>query len=45
MSVLWFPPIGVAAGYLTRQFVKGRGIGLVADPAVGVIRHGRPQVA
>lgn len=37
MSFLWFCLIGVCAGWLAGQFVKGGGFGLVGDLIVGVI--------
>lgn len=37
MSVLWFLLIGIAAGWLAGQIMKGGGFGLVGDLIVGVI--------
>ena len=37
MSFLWFLLIGLCAGWLAGQIVKGRGFGLVGNLAVGVI--------
>jgi uncharacterized membrane protein YeaQ/YmgE (transglycosylase-associated protein family) len=37
MDFLWFLLIGVAAGWLASQLMKGGGSGLVGDLAVGVI--------
>ncbi len=37
MQFLWFISIGVAAGWLAGQFMKGGGYGLVGDLIVGVI--------
>lgn len=37
MEILWFCLIGVCAGWLAGQFVKGGGFGLVGDLIVGVI--------
>ena len=37
MSILWFCLIGICAGWLAGQFVKGGGFGLVGDLIVGVI--------
>ncbi len=37
MNILWFLVIGLAAGWLAGQLVKGRGLGLVGDLCVGVI--------
>jgi uncharacterized membrane protein YeaQ/YmgE (transglycosylase-associated protein family) len=37
MDIVWFLLIGLAAGYLAGQIVKGRGFGLVGDLVVGVI--------
>ena len=37
MDILWFIIIGVAAGWLAGQIVKGGGFGLVGDLVVGVI--------
>ena len=37
MEFLWFILIGIAAGWLAGQFMKGGGYGLVGDLVVGVI--------
>lgn len=37
MSLLWFALIGLAAGWLAGQIMKGGGFGLVGDLIVGVI--------
>lgn len=37
MAVVWFVLIGIAAGWLAGQFVKGAGYGLVGDLVVGVV--------
>ena len=37
MSFLWFALIGLAAGWLAGQIMKGSGSGLVVDLIVGVI--------
>ena len=37
MEFAWFCLIGVCAGWLAGQFVKGGGFGLVGDLIVGVI--------
>ena len=37
MDFLWFILIGLAAGWLAGQLVKGGGFGLVGDIVVGVI--------
>jgi uncharacterized membrane protein YeaQ/YmgE (transglycosylase-associated protein family) len=37
MDMLWFLLIGVAAGWLAGQIMKGGGFGLVGDLIVGVI--------
>ena len=37
MAFLWFILIGIAAGWLAGQFMKGGGYGLVGDLIVGVI--------
>ena len=37
MSLLWFLLIGLAAGWLAGQIMKGGGYGLVGDLIVGVI--------
>lgn len=37
MSFLWFCLIGLCAGWLAGQLVKGGGFGLVGDLVVGVI--------
>ncbi|MFO1095348.1 MAG: GlsB/YeaQ/YmgE family stress response membrane protein [Planctomycetaceae bacterium] len=37
MGFLWFILIGIAAGWLAGQIMKGGGFGLVGDLVVGVI--------
>ena len=37
MNFVWFILIGLCAGWLAGQFVKGGGFGLVGDLVVGVI--------
>ena len=37
LGFLWFLLIGLAAGYLAGQLVKGRSFGLVGDLVVGVV--------
>ena len=37
MAFLWFALIGIAAGWLASQVMKGSGSGLVVDLIVGVI--------
>lgn len=37
MSFVWFILIGIAAGWLAGQIMKGAGYGLVGDLVVGVI--------
>jgi uncharacterized membrane protein YeaQ/YmgE (transglycosylase-associated protein family) len=37
MAFVWFILIGLAAGWLAGQFVKGGGFGVVGDIVVGVI--------
>lgn len=37
MNIVWFLLIGIAAGWLAGQFVKGGGFGLLGDLIVGVI--------
>lgn len=37
MELLWFALIGIAAGWLAGQIMKGGGFGLVGDLIVGVI--------
>lgn len=37
MNFVWFILIGLAAGWLAGQLVKGGGFGLVGDIVVGVI--------
>lgn len=37
MSFIWFILIGLAAGWLAGQLVKGGGFGLLGDIIVGVI--------
>ena len=37
MEFLWFILIGLAAGWLAGQFMRGGGFGLVGDLIVGVI--------
>lgn len=37
MHLLWFLLIGIAAGWLAGQFMKGGGYGLIGDLVIGVI--------
>lgn len=37
MHIIWFLLIGLAAGWLAGQIMKGGGFGLVGDLVVGVI--------
>ena len=37
MEVVWFVLIGIAAGWLAGQFVKGGGFGLIGDLVIGVV--------
>ena len=37
MEWVWFALIGICAGWLAGQFIKGSGFGLVGDLIVGVI--------
>lgn len=37
MEFVWFILIGLCAGWLAGQFMKGSGMGLVGDVVVGVI--------
>jgi len=37
MDIVWFLLIGLAAGWLAGQIMKGGGFGLVGDLVVGVI--------
>jgi uncharacterized membrane protein YeaQ/YmgE (transglycosylase-associated protein family) len=37
MNIVWFLVIGLAAGWLAGQFMKGGGFGLIGDLIVGVI--------
>ena len=37
MDIIWFLLIGIAAGWLAGQFIKGGGFGLVGDLIVGVL--------
>jgi uncharacterized membrane protein YeaQ/YmgE (transglycosylase-associated protein family) len=37
MNIVWFLLIGLAAGWLAGQFMKGGGFGLIGDLIVGVI--------
>ena len=37
MNMIWFALIGIAAGWLAGQFMKGRGFGLVGNLVIGVI--------
>lgn len=37
MGIVWFVLIGIAAGWLAGQFVKGGGFGIIGDLIVGVI--------
>ncbi|MCW5747552.1 MAG: GlsB/YeaQ/YmgE family stress response membrane protein [Alphaproteobacteria bacterium] len=37
MELLWFIIVGVAAGWLAGQLVRGGGFGLIGDLIVGVV--------
>ena len=37
MSFIWFLLIGLVAGWLAGQIMKGRGLGLIGNMVVGVI--------
>lgn len=37
MSFVWFAIIGIVAGWLAGQLMKGRGFGLVGNLVVGVL--------
>src|SRR5262247_2206885 len=37
MNLLWFIVVGIVAGFLAGQLVKGGGFGLIGDLVVGVI--------
>jgi uncharacterized membrane protein YeaQ/YmgE (transglycosylase-associated protein family) len=37
MDIIWFLLVGLVAGWLAGQFVKGGGFGLLGDLVVGVI--------
>jgi len=37
MSLLWEILIGIVAGWLAGQIVKGRGMGVIVDLVVGII--------
>jgi uncharacterized membrane protein YeaQ/YmgE (transglycosylase-associated protein family) len=37
MELLWFLIIGIAAGWLAGQLMKGGGYGLIGDLVIGVI--------
>lgn len=37
MGLLWFLIIGIAAGWLAGQLMKGGGYGLIGDLVIGVI--------
>ena len=37
MNVLWFLVVGVVAGWLAGNLVKGGGFGLVGDLVVGIV--------
>lgn len=37
MPLLWFVLIGLCAGWLAGQFMKGSGFGLIGDIVVGVV--------
>lgn len=36
-SILWFLLIGLAAGWLAGQFMRGGGMGVVTDLIIGVV--------
>jgi uncharacterized membrane protein YeaQ/YmgE (transglycosylase-associated protein family) len=37
MNFLWFAIVGIVAGWLAGQIMKGRGFGLVGNLVVGII--------
>ena len=37
MGIVWFVLIGIAAGWLAGQLVKGGGFGLIGDLVIGVV--------
>lgn len=37
MDIVWFVLIGIAAGWLAGQLVKGGGFGLIGDLIIGLI--------
>ena len=37
MNILWFAIIGIVAGWLAGQIMKGRGFGVVGNLVVGVL--------
>jgi uncharacterized membrane protein YeaQ/YmgE (transglycosylase-associated protein family) len=37
MEILWFSLIGLAAGWLAGQFMRGGGFGVLGDIVVGVV--------
>ena len=37
MNILWFVLIGLAAGFLAGQIMKGKGFGLVGNLVVGIL--------
>jgi uncharacterized membrane protein YeaQ/YmgE (transglycosylase-associated protein family) len=37
MNFLWFAIIGIVAGWLAGQIMKGRGFGLVGNLVVGIV--------
>ena len=37
MEILWFILIGLAAGWLAAQFMRGGGFGVLGDIVVGVL--------
>jgi len=37
MSILWFLLIGLIAGWLAGQIVKGSGFGVIGDIVVGIV--------
>lgn len=37
MNIVWFCLIGICAGWLAGQIMKGGGFGLVADLIIGII--------
>ena len=38
MNFLWFAIIGIIAGWLSGQIMKGRGFGLVGNLVIGIIK-------